>query len=89
MERPYTPTLESVTQWHVSMVTDCPVQPDELAYGCNDCFNGLSFADEANDANWPLVDKWQDLGDSGVLCPACREPEVNPADFREWSGEYL
>lgn len=72
MEKPYVECTESASGLHVSMVDDMSIMPDDLAYGCNECYNGLSWKDERETS---IADEWQDLGDNGVLCPACKDPE--------------
>lgn len=73
MNKPYTQTEDSDSGLYVSMVTDCSIPDDELAYGCNNCLNGMSFADDNDEAFFALSDEWWDLGDSGCLCPACAD----------------
>jgi hypothetical protein len=73
MNKPYVATEDSDSGLYVSMVTDCSIMPDDLAYGCNNCLNGMSFADDDYDTNSAIISEWQDLGDSGALCPACAD----------------
>lgn len=73
MNKPYVSTEDSDTGSHVSMVTDFSMMPGEVILACNNCYNGLSAEDmEAHPDMW--LD-WQDLGDSGVLCPACKDSD--------------
>lgn len=72
MNKPYVSTDDpSDSGLYVSMVSDASILPEDLIVGCNDCWNGLSDDDMNQGSNLWL--DWEDLGDSGVLCPACKE----------------
>lgn len=73
MDKPYVSIQDETHGMHVSMITDEAIMPDELSVGCNDCFNGLSLKDCDTEEAIKLLFEWQDLGDSGCLCPACKD----------------